>query len=271
MINFLFFILCFLALPACKPLPNDGIPVYLSVDSARLETTPSQGASTHRISDLWVEAGPENLGVYEMPCRFPVLREGMVNLVLNPGILKDGQNNQRIVYPFYTPYLTTVEMRRGEALKLNPVFRYKDGINFPLNESFETGNAFVGLDRSSADSLVISGSSSGVMFLSESDSLKEAVLGTVLSLPAGSQIFLEMDYKSNVFFTVGVLGVTGTFVNRFPKIIVAPKSSPNKIYIEISNEVGLLATPKYNLYLQVQKPAGSTAWVSLDNVRILHF
>ena len=252
-------------------MPNDGIPVYVAVDSARLETTPSQGVSTHRITDLWVEAGPENLGVYEMPCRFPVLREGAVNLVFNPGILKDGQNNQRIVYPFYTPYITTLDMRRGEELKLNPVFRYKEGINFPLNESFESGNAFVGLDRSSADSVVISGSSSGVMFLSETDSLKEAVLGTVLSLPAGSQIFLEMDYKSNVFFTVGVLGVSGSLVNRFPKIVVGPKSSPNKIYIEISNEVGLLATPKYNIYLQVQKPVGSTAWVSIDNIRILHF
>lgn len=257
---------------ACNKMPNGGYPVYIRVDSVSVQTSALQGAPTHNIKALWAESGADNLGVYEVPCNFPVLQEGSFELVLSPGILKDGQNNQHMVYPFYTPFIPTVQAERNHEVVLNPVFRYKDGVKFPVNEDFELGNAFTGFARVTDDSLRITGSGSAALLLGAGDTSLEARLTTPVDLPAGSQIFLEFDYRSDVFFTVGVVGITGLVENVVPKLVIGPKEKTNKIYIELSNEIGVLATPLYKLYFRVEKTAATaSATVLIDNIKLVHF
>lgn len=263
-------------LDACKKMPNGGIPIYLQVDSPSVIVTATEGTPSQKVSDVWATTGATTLGAFEMPVKIPVLAEGDVPFLLSAGIKDNGIANTRVIYPFYQPDTFTIaNAERGKTYIHHPVFRYKPNVAFALNADFEAGNGFTGISRvaKGTDSSAYDGDFGGVISLGVSDTFKAAFYTAGFTIPyTGREVYVEMNYKCDVPFTVGMSGITGTTQTNYPKIVLGAKSYWNKIYINFNTEVGTANADKYSLYFQVAKPAGqSTATIHLDNLKVVHY
>jgi hypothetical protein len=255
-------------LPSCKPMPNDDIPFYLHIDSVTVE-----GNQSHHITDIWAEANATNLGAYELPCNFPVLEEGEVRVTLNAGIEESGQSQVLVNYPFYLPDTFTLNAARGQKYSHKPVFKYKAGAVLAFDENFESGNGFNGFSPLIADSNIRYGISCGKILVSAIDSAAEAKQITAYDLPEGQEIWLEVDYKSEVPFEVGYYAnFTGSTSVRVPVLFLTRSSIWNKVYIKLSSFIASTRADTYQVYFEALRPYGSEGGVVyIDNVRMLHF
>lgn len=263
-------------LPSCKPMPNDGVPFYLKIDSVSLSTNPNtQGDNTHNITDLWAEANNTNLGAYELPCNFPVLEENDVRITLSAGVEQSGQAGIRVIYPFYQIDTFTLNAVRAQTYTHTPVFTYKAGTTFAFIDNFETSNNFTNLPLATqaTDSTVIYGSRCGKLTVTASDSNELALQTPAIDLPEGEEIWLEVDYKADVPFWVGYYGYfngsAAPSVN--PYLFVSAKSKWSKLYIKLSESLAAIRADRYSIYFEALRPYGTNGGnVYIDNVKVLH-
>jgi hypothetical protein len=275
-ISFLLIIIAFgWAFKACKPMPNDGIPVYLTIDSVILETDPTQqGSNSHKIVDVWMEVNSTNLGVFETPVQMPILEKGELRFVISAGVLENAGNNTRVKYPFYlADTFTITNAVPGEKYNHTPTFRYRAATDFAFNETFDNGSNISNMGLAQ-DSNVFEGFASGHLVLAATDSAKQAESVILPNLNEGQEIWVEINYKSNVPFYVGINGLfTSGSVIRVPKLFVLAKPNWNKLYIKFSNEIGSLQADAYTLYFEALRPYGQTGQgdLYLDNIKVVQF
>ena len=271
----LFVIVAVLCFAGCKPMPNEGIPFYMKIDSVKLVTNYSvEGNNSQNITDVWVEANTDNLGAYELPCNFPVLQENDVRFVISAGIKESGQSGVRVNYPFYEPDTFTLVATRGNKYSHVPVFKYKAATVFSFNEDFEFGNGFTGMNKIyQPDSNVHYGSACGMLAVNPTDSNKEADAIQKYALPAGQEIWMEVDYKSEVPFWVGFVGrFSSGDVTTYPVLFVTAKDRWNKLYVKFSDAVSSVRANTYSIYFEGLNPDGNSGGsVDIDNVKLVHF
>ncbi|MCS6934698.1 MAG: hypothetical protein NZM35_06080 [Chitinophagales bacterium] len=269
------------ALYGCKPMPNEGVPFYLRIDSVLLVTAgDSQGVSSHLISDVWVEANATNLGAYELPAYFPVLEENEVRMVISAGVKQSGQAGVRVVYPFYDTDTFTLQAERTKVYNRVPVFRYKPLARFAFRcEDFTLVNDYT--SAMNTTSFFDSAAQApyppcGVISVSPTDSNVLASQVFTYSFPTGSEVWLELDHKNNVPFWVGYYAKgNGTVVtNRV--LFVNPRNTWNKLYVKLSesiNSMNVQGYKEFNLFFEALKPAHNTAGghVYLDNIKIVYY
>ena len=88
---------------SCQKTFKAETPSYLNIEKIDLLiSNASQGTVSNKISDAWVFADDNFLGVYEMPATFPVLINGVHSLKIIPGIKDNGIAASRVQYPFYS-------------------------------------------------------------------------------------------------------------------------------------------------------------------------
>ncbi|MFN8276353.1 MAG: hypothetical protein U0T84_02625 [Chitinophagales bacterium] len=272
-IFFLFGLLLFVG--GCKKVPNDGVPFYLEVDSlsVTIDNPLIQGSSSSKLTDIWLEAGNTELGAFECPVRVPILREGNVPLLISPGIKNNGAAGYRKIYPFLIPDTFTLTAQRGQVYVHHPHFRYKAGTKFH-NEDFEGAvNTYTNITPETSS--VFEGSKSGLLSLSANDTFKISYLNTAVAIPGGGDVYLEMNYKCDVPFTMGITANSGSGPQTIDKITFGAKSFWNKTYIDLSYEVGQTASPTattyYQVYFYVAKNPGFATNVYFDNIKLLHY
>ena len=263
----------------CK-MPNDGIPVYLHVDSVRVNPDNGQGAASHNIGDIWVEANADNLGAYGLPIYIPVLQENEVRFVINAGIKESGQSGIRVTYPFYRPDTFSITGVRGQVYHHNAVFRYREASVFALNENFDFSSGF---STDGVRSKIVDQSDGNVdpafggfrclkLNVTAADSAAETASDPAIDLPEGQEIWLEVDYKSEVPFYIGFYGTGGGTTIKVPAMFVTPQAGWNKVYVKLSLLIGQTRAPTYRIYFEALRPYASDGGsVYIDNVKLVHF
>lgn len=269
----------FLFFNSCNKMPNGGVPFYLRMDSVQLTTDfTTQGARTENITDVWVEAGPSNIGAFGLPCNFPVLQENNVYFLISAGIKESGQSGVRVIYPFYQPDTFTLGANKAAQYFHTPSFRYKSGARFPFLEDFGFGNKFnnnlslVG----DTNALLVPGElvrQSGKFSVNLTDSATLVAQTNGMDLPEGQEIWLELDYKCDVPFFIGFFASDGSSTLRVPVLFITEKPYWNKVYVKFSNYIGQFnQLNTYNLYFEALRPYGSAGGsVYIDNVKMVHF
>ncbi|HEY0262319.1 MAG TPA: hypothetical protein VGB95_04790, partial [Chitinophagales bacterium] len=90
-------------------MPNNGIPVYIQIDSMSVQTNQStQGSASSKITDAWLYVNGEQIGVFELPAKIPVLKSGDLRVSISAGIKDNGIANTRAAYPFYADDTFTI-------------------------------------------------------------------------------------------------------------------------------------------------------------------
>ena len=111
-LHILFFSFFLLVQTSCEKFSGDQtIPAYISIDSIYLQTDYSlEGSNSQNITDAWVYVDDYLIGTFQLPARFPVLRQGTHTLSVIPGIKKNGIASTRITYPFYSTITQSVNL-----------------------------------------------------------------------------------------------------------------------------------------------------------------
>lgn len=271
--------------------PKEPIPSYIRINSVSLTTQSGEGSNSHKITDVWVYVDEELIGCFEMPTRFPVLKSGRHRLKVRAGIKVNGISASRAPYPFYNYYEKDIDLVEGQVININPTFEYLSGVQFSFIEDFEgTGHIFyprpAGTDTvlkiTTIPSQVYQGAGSGITGL-DAGSIKffEALSDPTnkYTLPAaGAPVFLEMNYKTDYPFTVGVYaynvssGGTITNVQQLKAIDINRSENWNKIYVYLSPIISASGANKFCVFIGCANTTlQSSITLQLDNIKLVHF
>ncbi|WP_343631499.1 hypothetical protein [Fluviicola sp.] len=281
-----FFVLLSFGLSSC--VKNNPLPVWLEINQWTLNSNPnsamSPGALTHNFSDVWVYVDGKVIGVFEVPCKIPVLVSGNCKVQLFPAIRNNGLSVAKKIYPFAKAFETTLELNPGETYTFNPVTSYEANTHFDI-EDFESSS--LTLEKETVNSspnlnlqIPTNGpwGNYGYLSLNTTDSLWIGLLPELTLPKSGAEVYLEFDYKNTSSILTGMIErqVSGNTVDHGG--YTANKQSPDnlqwkKIYIDLKDVVS--NTPngiKYRQYLRMHLDAGlSSGEVSIDNIKVVHF
>jgi hypothetical protein len=88
----------------------------------------------------------------------------------------------------------------------------------------------------------------------------------------GTSVFLEMNYKSNNSFTVGLI-VNGSVTSQKSVLVINPSETWNKIYINLTPSVSASSgATSFKVFLSAMKNTNvPKAEIYFDNFKLLHF
>lgn len=279
----LFTIFCTLILHGCDFInPAEQEPAYLYIPSFSFQASSTQGTSSEAITEVWVYSNDQNLGVYELPAKVPILDKGNNNIRIFAGIKSNGISNTRIRYPFYAPFDTTLTLSAFQVDTIIPSFNYFNQVVIS-EKGFEGGNFFIQTGTNNGTfsttnnpSQVFEGSRSGWgqieagmtrLYFKDDDNL---------NYTSGDNVFLELNYSCNSTFSVGFITTTGGITAKNMALIINPTSSGDgltpvwkKIYIDFG--FILLQNPNaqfHELYVEsVPINAQESVNLFLDNLK----
>lgn len=286
------FVLLAFGLSGC--VKNNPLPVWLEINNWTLNANPDPstqpngdpGALTHNFSDVWVYINGKVMGVFEVPCKVPVLVSGTCKIVLMPTIRNNGVAVTKKVYPFVQQFETTMDLVEGETYTINPTTYYSSTTTFHI-EDFESNSITIQKDASVSSpnlDLQVENNSAigpwgryGHLALDETNNLWVGVTPALALPKSGSQVYLEVDYRNTNTILTGMLEyqLSGNIIDHDGYTIANQAGSNNiqwkKIYIDLRDVVS--NTPSgisYKQYLKMQLDNGlSSSDVYIDNIKVV--
>ena len=218
-----------------------------------------------------------------MPASFPVLREGNTRFQIRGGVRISGLSTARQIYPFYRSYYDTVSLTPNGNVSLTPVLDYFPGSTFAWMEDAEDPGLGMESTESSDTSLTLitgseafEGNASLAFYLDTMNSFFFGATVEEYNLPKGGRpVFLEVNYKCNYEWVVGVLGNTPGGVTEGISLTILPKEEWNKLYIQLTNQVSAAgnvnATSFKIFFASLLNPTQQEkAYVFIDNVKLVY-
>ena len=280
MIKYILFLIVFLVLISCnKTKLKSPDACFIVINNPTLLTNPTiQGANSQKITDIWYYVDDNFKGVFPIGSIMPVLGTGNSKITLFAGIKNNGISATRLPYEFYKGDVINQYFESGKTYTFSPVFEYLTGAVFPTQgcEDYENpGVKYQSVGDSStvviADVNKVFGGIGHSLFMSMSDLKPTSQIKTSssMSLPVGgTPIYLELNYKCNQPFEVGV--IAGATEVR-PAITVNPSPEWNKIYIQLSLAVSTQPTYNYyDIYIKATKQGDvPTPEIYIDNIKLV--
>ncbi|HMM10554.1 MAG TPA: hypothetical protein PKE03_00475 [Bacteroidales bacterium] len=275
-------------LTGCYKFEGDQtVPAYLRIDTIRFSTYyATQGSNTHNITDAWVYVNGQLIGAFELPATFPVLARGKQRLEIRPGIKLNGIAATRVPYPFMKPIVVEeFGFFEDSIVRINPQTTYYDNLRFAWKEDFEqisltlekTNQSDTSIFRTEPANhpdawLSANSAHSGVIHLQGSRKLFRIMTFQGFNLPGdGSPIFLELDYKCDRAFGVGLLVRIDNTLETFPLVVVNKSQKWNKIYINLTPVVSAYNRAEYvKIYFESELGTDSEARYYFDNIKLIH-
>jgi hypothetical protein len=276
---------------------NNPDPAWIEILPWTVENNPNLGeeyqGSFHNFSNAWVYVDNDLMGVFELPVKIPVLKEGAKEIRIYPAILNNGISATKKIYPFVEVYASTVELVKNETLTISPVTRYKDATKFWI-ERFEDASvkieessiSLANLQVVSSDPILvaeINEGSFGRISLNTTNNIFSASTtananGTLeMPLPKGKEVYLEIDYYTTNSLVTGVLAIgdNGTKDNTNVQINAQDPSTIEwkRIYIQLDEIVSLSTEAnRFEFSLNAILDEGETATeINIDNIKAVYF
>lgn len=236
-----------------------------------------QGTGSHKITELWMYVNGKFQGAYPAGSLLPVISKGeQVKINLLAGIKNNGISDTRIFWSFYNLIEIDTLVESGKTVRRDLNFTYNPYTVFAWNEGFE-GNAGYTLRKSPVSSVSFRMASAADCFEGRSVSLSlsgDSIIAQIestssFSLPSGSSnVYLELNYKGNEDFTVGLIGDNDQFK---PALNVSAQNNWNKIYIQLSSAVSESpVSAKYRVAFRLLKRGELDPKIFLDNIKLVH-
>jgi hypothetical protein len=273
-----YFLLMFVIV-SCQKDETDTIPAYIQIDSITLneESDPTSPLTNDNgITDAWVYVNDQLQGVYELPAKFPVLEQEVQTVRIKAGIKANGIASSRIPYPFYASYFEDVNFTPNATTTTQPVVSYLESSQF-FTEDFEG----IGIDlevTAISDTTLLElvdeeGNSYGCGVLNDSLFTFEIATDELKNLPqAGAPVFLELDYKSNTQFLVGVYVNYPQSVIQKDLLWITPQQDWNKIYVNLTSTIseGINAS-SFKVFIGMKRDFSLTEnTLSFDNLKVVY-
>ena len=260
-----------LLLTACEKEETNGVPAFITIDTITLD----EGNTTSNITDAWVYINDQLQGVYELPAQFPILNIGTHKLRVKAGIKDNGIASSRIPYPFYGSDTSSVVFVENENMILTPTVSYLESTTFFI-EDFE--GAGINLETTVISDTTLleldeEGNSYGGGVLNENLFTFEIATEALENLPqAGAPVYLELDYKCNTQFLVGVYINYSQSVVQKDLLWINPKEDWNKIYVNLTSTIseGINAS-SFKVFIGMKRDAElDVNELYFDNLKVVY-
>jgi len=279
MIKYILSLIVFLVLASCnKTKLKAPEAAFIVINNPTVLTNPTiQGTNSHKITDIWYYVDDNFKGVFPIGSIMPVLGTGNSKITLFAGIKNNGISATRLPYEFYQGHVINQYFESAKTYTFSPVFEYLTDAVFPTQgcEDYE-GSGVKYFSVGDSSTLVISdinkvfeGTHSVFMSMSNSKPTAQIKTSTSMSLPVGgTPIYLELNYKCNQPFEVGV--IAGSTEVR-PALTVNSSPEWNKIYIQLSQAVSTQPTYNYyDIYIKATKQSDvPTPEIYIDNIKLV--
>jgi hypothetical protein len=273
----LFVVSLFLTLASCKKNQAAEETFFLKAGQVTVHPTAKQGSGSHKITELWMYVNGKFQGAYPVGHLMPIVSKGKpVTIDIFAGIKNNGISGTRIFWPFYSLIEIDTFAKTNDVVVRNFDFNYNPSTIFAWSEDFE-GLAGYTMRKSPVSSVnfrIVSGSDN---FEGKSISLElsgDSVTAQIesassFSLPTGSSnVYLELNYKGNEDFTVGLVGDNDLFK---PALNVSSQDNWNKIYVQLSSAVSTSpVSNKYKVAFRLLKTGDLDPKIFLDNIKLVY-
>lgn len=274
----------------CSSLDKEEpIPAYIHIPGFTFsaKSDGSQGSSHQQITDAWVYADKQLVGVFEVPVTLPILKSGNTEITIFAGIKKNGLISSRVTYPFFTAYTQQLTLKPEQIDTLRPAVTYKEGAQFAWIEDFEdqsvslqkTGN------RATIDSIKVTSDPTEVF---EYDGLANRYSGKVafetsgifehaglssFKIPKQTDVYLEVTYKSDLNIQFGFFA-EGVFTSKIPVVLGYPTSTWRKLYVGLTEDWNVTdyADARLRIFMEaVNNNVSNKPVILIDNLKLVHF
>lgn len=283
-------------------IKNNPDPVWIEVTEWDLVSNPNEGLEdfykpgvlSHNIKDVWLYVDNSLVGVFEVPFKVPVLAEGnQIEIRMIAGIHNNGISATKVKYPFFEPYVVTMDLVQNETYHIDPVTMYASATEFWI-EDFDgstnviaDGGATLSYLVPSSDPAIYNAELNGTQFgrisLNATDNIyvgSTNVFGIYdepIGLPKGVDCYLEIDYHNTADLTIGLLALSATDGLNNPMVRLNKQFESEvqwkKIYIDLREVVsGSTSAQYFEFTLNSILPEGvNSAEINIDNVKAVHF
>jgi len=261
--------------------PEEQIPAFLEIDSFDFIETPNTGSSIENITEGWVYVNNNLIGAFSEGKPFPVLEEGTVEILVDPGIHENGIGFTPSLYPYYTRYTGTADLVPGQTTKFTPQFEYRENIEFLLIQNFENNTIFTD-DRDGNEETSITYTNegaleglSGKIELNRDNPSFNVGTSLVYDLPVlgVNDTWLEISFKTEVPIAIGLLTQDdGGNIRQLYGHGLNTTPDWRKVYINLKEIIINNPNPPYQVGFGAELPGNlSRATIFIDNIKLLHF
>ena len=285
-----FFLLLLLGFTAC--IKNNPDPSWLEVTAwtlqSNIDLSGDEGELSHNITEAWVLVDDKLIGVFQVPFKIPILKDGMCNIKIYPAIKNNGISATKKIYPFLEVYEVNQILTKNQTLTLNPITKYKSVTQFWI-EDFEEINTLL-LEDDPNTSIAhceevnenlqpFNGSFYGKISLNSNFPLWVAYTRDTeqLFIAKGKEAYLEIDYHNTNSLTTGLIYVSPAGVTNNINIRLNAQSPESvvwkKIYIELTELIK--ASPNSSNFQQsfssYLDPGQTATEILIDNIKVVYF
>lgn len=290
--SYLIIIAIFLA--SCKAFDKEEtIPSYIYIEKIDLEVSNdgSQGSNAHDIKDAWILVNGSLKGVFELPCKVPVLEHGETEITIIAGVKVNGQSNNRKFYPFYDTCRKILNLKPTQIDTIKAKVKYKPTVKFVWKEDFE--DMAVSLEKTgitrTVDTLQITDNPNEVFDFGKTGNKYSGKVdyrskrGTfenssilIFDFPRSStEIYMELNYKSDVPIQFGLYPTSGSSLDVGIPVYLsyANPEEWKKAYIRLSPDVNATVNTgkKFRIFINAVNAEDKNAVILIDNIKVLHF
>lgn len=261
--------------------PVEVVPTYVEVDSFGFQGNPSiTGSNSHRITSVFAFLNNQSIGVYDLPATFPIIMDKKATLMLVAGVNYNGMRSYQVQYPFYASDTITLEPNNasGATKVVVPTVRYSPSVKFSYMQDFENyfASPFVNAGSDTGITVGTGGEALegkfGLISINSSRDSSVNITRDGFAMPFNADLYLEMDYKSNIPVTIGLQTVINGDVQRSYILGLNPRDTWGKVYIDLRTFASTYQGDIYNLLLRAVRTSDvSEGKVMIDNLKIVHF
>lgn len=276
--------------------PEEKPAAYISIDSIGLSVNNVPFTESAAINDAWVYVDNKLIGVFELPAkRVPIPQLGKARLKILPGVVSDGVRNLRVWYPFFTAFETDIMLEKGQSqhfsfntsyatdsivkIKLPPLLHetFEGGLSLAMVAKANSAGRFIRKEYTNAERYPGSGNYYGILEYSGLQDTSIAIISTrsVVVERGRNTAYLELNYRCNVAFRVGILAEDVNGREAFVyDLSLRPTNTWRKVYVFLTDEYERaysvnLANPK--ILLEADVPGNFESFIAIDNVRLITF
>ena len=248
----------------------------------------NQGTNSEKITDAWIYVNGNLEGVYELPATIPLHYEGLKNLVIYPGIKRNGIAADRKKYPFYLPFDTICNLIPDSVLNIIPTTTYEEDLYFWIEDFEDPQHKFQSHTLSQVDLSIIEfpetslfEGDAGIINMDSSqyyceirtDELDFNQFPKNLNIPA----YIELNYANNYPFTIGILHKDASLpaYQKQALITIIPTYENeviwNKTYLFIPDATSFFTSAtEFDLYISVTNDNyNNDISILLDNFKVI--
>lgn len=279
-------------------IKNNPDPSWIEIGVWNLQENPNSlnetGVLTSNITDAWVYMDGDVIGVFELPVKLPIIKDGSHTFIIYPAVLNNGISATKKIYPFLEPHTVTLDLIKNETYSIAPVTQYYSGVKFwiedfedPTFDIADGTSTLATIQRISSDPILDPFINEGGFGRISLDATNNFWIGSTIAnnngtlnmnLPKGQEVYLEIDYHNTNRLTTGVLaiGSDGAAVDN-TNIRLNPQDDGSvkwkKIYIDLREVVSASTSASYFefSFQSFLDDGDSEGEVNIDNIKAVYF